>query len=591
MSPNTISPIKSLRWYYSVSLKMARIVPGYTLTLIALTLASQMTLLAASFLPLKAILLIGSPDIPAYFPETLKVLGRDTLFLILSCSTAIAYFLHLTSEKFIKTLTDAGSQSLLANSSKMVLFQEQTFVANRAYLRFTRSLASVVFVAFTIFLLGLLYNDLILAIILLWSALIAGYFLTQATQKTLHKKIQNIINETPSTVASLCFLAAFGFMAYDFLDDDPPQVFAALISLLLTRQLMQRVALLLQDTTQLFAQKLQVSALFFHSHKIPAHTPPDNDGFWEYFGEETKIPLIESILSSVTGDTYTVSSVLWHQVGVHDVAAFEVSAKKQPGSSTRQFLIKIFNTNRSTFAINEATLFAHSNSEHLPTLPFMGAVIMGRFHCHLFEWDSIKKCDPLNTKEPTRQALKRLMCTSPGVDLFKLFSRSHPLIWERLSVQSLHSFSVASNMTCYASSLKAFLDDRANILGLIKGIPLQVANFDIGKDHLLENSSGEIIVSHWGLWSLEPVGAGWPTSPKELERLPFLFEEVKTTRGDMAHISFSLFKLSVLLCALDRFLIRQHFIYAAQLLPDIMNTYHQLTMPVAQETLQCPVSP
>lgn len=585
MQSNTISPLKSLRWYYSVSIKIARIVPGYTLALIALTLVSQMSLLAASFLPLKAIILIGSPDIPGYFPNSWKTFGRENLFIALSFSAVVVYMFHLAAEKLIKYFTETGSQQLLANSSKMILFQEQEHIANRAYLRFTRSLASAAFVSCTILLLGVLYNDLMLTILILWIALIASYFCIKATHKKWHEKFLKIINETPNILASVGFLAAFGFMTFDFLDDNPPEILAALISLLLTRQLMQRVAILAQDTSSLLAQKLQVTALFFHSHRATANINIENDGFWQLLSGGTRDELITTLLRDVTAHTYKVSSVCWHQMGVHDIAAFEISAQRAFSASTRHFLIKIFNTKRSIFAINEATLLADETHSSLPTLPFVGTCVVRGFHCHVFECNSVVKVDPLHTKEPSRLALKSLMSSIPSPPLTKLFSRSHPSLFDRLSPEKLSNFTLATRMTLHATCLDSFLAARKKILSTLKNFPLQIANFDIGKDHLLTHSCGEIRVSHWGLWSVEPVGAGWPTSSKELQQLPFLFEEIRESRCDMAHVSFLQFKLSVLLSALDRFLAKQHFIYAAQLLPEIMNTYYQHVASKQQEVL------
>lgn len=113
------------RWMYSVANKITRIIPGLTLTIILLTLAAQISLLAASFLPLKAIILIGSPNIPSYFPEYLKEFERKDLFLLLCSTAALFYVLYLLSEALIKKLTKLGSERLILNSRKLILFDGQ----------------------------------------------------------------------------------------------------------------------------------------------------------------------------------------------------------------------------------------------------------------------------------------------------------------------------------------------------------------------------------------------------------------------------------------------------------------------------------
>lgn len=575
MHTSNISPLQSMRWYYSVSAKIARIVPGHTLSLILLTLASQLSLLAASFLPLKAIILIGSPSIPEYFPEAWKILGRENLFIGLSVAAITSYFFYLLAEKSIRNLTEAGSGILLANSNKMTLFEGQDNIASRAYLRFTRSLASVVFVTVTFFLLGALYSALMLAICAFWLGLAALFFLMRTTSKLQQEKLLKFINETPNAVASIGFLAAFGFMIYDFLDGSPPEVFTALIGVLLSRQIMHRVAILAHDTNSLIAQHLQLSALFFHAHKVLPHQGSGDASFWSLFEKERQPDWLDTLIYEITGKHFVNFEASWHQTGVHDIAALEVSAQCIPSGNIELFLVKIFNLKRSILAINEATLLAEAIPCNLPTLPFLGAGSISEFHCHLFQWGHFRKFEPLEFKEPTYAILQRMMLTSPPRSLVKLFSRSHPLIWDRLSASKLSHFTLAVSTTKHENHLDAFLASREHILAILRSLPLQVTNVEIGNDHLLADFEGKKFVSHWGAWSLETVGAGWPTSKKELQRLERVFDELQRSRPAMTDVSVHALKLSALMFTFDKLLTKQHFISANLLLPEIMGAYAQ----------------
>lgn len=168
-----MSEVKSVnpnagRWIYSVASKITRNIPGLTFTIIICTLAAQISLLAASYLPLKAIILIGSPSIPSYFPEYFKKFEQKDLFIAL-CIAAIAfYLLYLASESITKKLTILGSEKLVNNSSKLIVFDGQDDVARKAYLRLTRSLAAVVFLTLTIGALGFIYLELSIAVISFW---------------------------------------------------------------------------------------------------------------------------------------------------------------------------------------------------------------------------------------------------------------------------------------------------------------------------------------------------------------------------------------------------------------------------------------
>src|SRR5690625_4438492 len=136
----------TLRWCLSLGAKFIKEVPLRTQWIVLLTLVSQVSMLVASFLPLKVVIMLGSDRIPRYFPDAIRDYDRGQVLTLLS-ALAIAFFvLHNVSERLITTLTRSGSRRLLARSRKMVLFDNQDEIATQAYERFSRALASGVFV-------------------------------------------------------------------------------------------------------------------------------------------------------------------------------------------------------------------------------------------------------------------------------------------------------------------------------------------------------------------------------------------------------------------------------------------------------------
>lgn len=136
----------AIRWILSLSRRLLSVVPGFTLYSVAATLVSQFALLLAFVLPLKVILLLGSEGIPSYFPEQFKLFDRQTLILALSSLAMLLYLVHLFAERLIGVCLAGGARNLLLRSRKMVLFDNQDEVATRGYQRYSRGLASLVFV-------------------------------------------------------------------------------------------------------------------------------------------------------------------------------------------------------------------------------------------------------------------------------------------------------------------------------------------------------------------------------------------------------------------------------------------------------------
>lgn len=569
-------PATPLHWYCSVCVKVVRSVPGHTFLLIVLMLVSQLSLLSAFFLPIKAIILMGSPFIPDYFPTVLAALGRKTLFTYLSIAAIFLYLTHLFAENKIKNLTEHGAKKLIINCAKIIPFENQEDFTTRIFSRLTRSLANTLFITVALVVLGIVYKGLFFALLGICTFAGSVYIFVRPAPTTE-------VLETSNTVASLGFLAAFGFIFYDLLNTTSSNIMKVLIGLLLARQIMQRAAILIQDTHSLMIQHARISNLFFHT---PCLETTDNspDIFWTLLKPDVRHSFISNVISDITGTSYNVIDSQWHQIGIHDIAAFEVTARHTTTEQKHRFLVKLFNSKRKNLAINEAILLANTQHINLPSLPFLGAGSIKHFNCHVFEWITLEKCDPLYIKPPMYSVLKDMMRTLPAINLTELFLHSRPLLWDRLTPQNLSTFELAISTTHDADILQAFMAARTDIMSHLKKLPLQIANFDIHKDHLLSDPQGKLYVSHWGLWSLEPVGAGWPTSKKELQQLHGIFHDLQLSRDDTRHLSFQLFTLSVLLSALDRLVAKQHFISAAKLLPPIMAAYAQETAPQQQES-------
>lgn len=196
-------PATPLHWYCSVCVKVVGSVPGHTFLLIVLMLVSQLSLLSAFFLPIKAIILMGSPFIPDYFPAALASLGRKTLFTYLSIAAIFLYLTHLLAENKIKSFTERGAQQLIVNCANMIPFEDQENLTTRTFSRLTRSLANTLFITAALMVLGIMYKGLFFALLGICAFAGSVYIFVRPAPTTE-------VLEIPNTVASLGFLAAFG---------------------------------------------------------------------------------------------------------------------------------------------------------------------------------------------------------------------------------------------------------------------------------------------------------------------------------------------------------------------------------------------
>jgi len=582
MSEVSITNANSGRWIYSVASKITRNIPGLTFIIIICTLAAQISLLAASYLPLKAIILIGSPSIPSYFPEYFKEFDQKTLFVALCIAAVAFYLLYLASESVTKKLTILGSEKLVSNSSKLIVFDGQDDVARKAYFRLTRSLAAVVFLALTIAALGFIYLELTIAVISFWLCMGIAAKAKVTLQKESPAPASEGTHELINSLGSLGFLAAFCYLAFDLLSDTPPSLLPAIIGVLLTRQIMQRATLLIQDIILLKEQRLQISALFFNGHKLTGETKPKSTKFWSVFTQNQLDSWVPALIQDITDKNYKNHRVNWHQSGVHDVFAVEVKSTCAQGTEDI-YLLKVFNTTRSTLAINEATLLSEPHVRNLQTLPFVHATVLEGFHCHVFRAEHLNKIPAIEYGTHQLELSKLLMRSIPSQALIQKYTRSRPLLWDRLSDSAVSNLGEALEITAHQRVFKEFIQSIDSIRHLLRTLPLHVCNSQVGKDQIFISDNGTLKASYWGNWSLEPVGASFQISKKLDPMLVELLVDLKEHRTDMQEVTVLHLRFSALCFQLDQLLIRQNYLSAAELLCEITELASELNQPVSKE--------
>ena len=449
----------ALRWYLSVGAKLFRVVPKDTSAVVFATLASQFFLLVAFFLPLKVLILIGRPDIPAYFPQAWQTVERDNLIITLTAGTAGFYLLHLLAEKIIVLFSKKGANRLLEKSKKIGIFKNQNDIAIRAYHRYSRSLASLVFAGLSFSFIGVLYFRLVLVIL----AYVAIVFVLISLVFTFINKLRAKLSADTAALAKVLgavgFLLVFTFMVADFITNRPPNRITAIICLLLVRQLMLRLAGFVVDIDALFSKRLHIDVLFFHGKKFAAELSQRDYNFW-------------SLLEMPYRDEW-VTSVL------REVVALEFKIKRQ-------------------------------------------------------------------------EIATRLLLYPPPKKLLKRYSRSRPLLGQRLNCEIIALLRLVTSNSKQLEQLAVLEKNLPLIQDRLRSLPTQIVNLDMRSCQLKCSESSDALLIHWGRWSIEPVGAGWPVpnrpvADKHLNQLAAVVAQAKKEREDLIPVIDTDIKLAALM--------------------------------------------
>lgn len=559
---NTLTSVA--RWCLSLGAKFTQVVPKRTAFIVVCTLVSQISTLLASLLPLKVIIMLGSDSVPRYFPGFLLELDRNVILALLASSAIGFFILHQLAEVAIRVFTASGSRVLLSKSHKMELFNNQQDIAESAYQRFSRALAGGVFVAIAGSAMLWFYPKMALfisAYVLL--CFLYLYFAIKYNDK-LKDSIQTYLPKQVSFFSSIAVFVAFAALVLDFMFFTPPSVIIAIISFLLSRQLLTRLAGFINDFYSLSLQRVRLDAIFFHGKVLLPQHNKGQQKFWEILQAEQRAEWLPALLQEFIEDVKEIESCEWHQLAANGIAAFKVSV------NGKSYLVKIYDTNRTTQAKHEATLMA-AEVAGLPALQWVGASQILTFHCLLYSMPEGVVVERKEFKEQSDAFRTCLLGLELPRDLVDLYTRSKPQLDQRLDSELLERMALAATTAEQLQQLSAITEALPEILSLLRRLPLTMVSGNIVYPNLWLVNDDISLLTHWGNWSLEPVGSDWPNLPAQLENMPVVLEQVRNNTKRLADISDAEIELCALLSALEQTCNRQQLTQGWELVPEIIS--------------------
>ncbi|WP_146232430.1 MULTISPECIES: hypothetical protein [unclassified Pseudomonas] len=553
-----------LRWSFSLGKKFLRKAPLHTVSVQFIYIFSQLLLLLAFFLPLKAIIVLSSGGIPSYFPEFLKAYAQDTVVIWLSLSSLVAFAAHLTFELVATKITAAGARLLIIRTKKIVLFDNQDFIAVNAYSKFTRGLSELLFFLISVAILcaiyPLIFSLVSTSIIVFYTFTCLAYNTSSKARSALTTHHQAILN----SISGFVFLVVFFGIIGDFLYFHPPSAFMAIISLLLIRQALQRLVGFSTKLILLRSQHSRVSALFFHNQPLLLENTQKSDKIHALFSPEQRERWIPQVLSPLFKTAFTVEGVKNFQLGHPDIYCYEVDCHSE--NTVKTYIIKLFDESRTYPAAQESALIAQFKD--LPCPPLRETGKLQNVTYHIFEWSKECKMTGREYNQGTLTLLGDLMKLTPPKSLLNKYERSKSYLESRLNSEMLESL----KLYAVTAEDQKNIEQLAGSLGSIKlnlsKLPRQLIVLDLNTDSLLKKETGELSVIHWGNWLLEPAGTYWPLTAHS--KLLECTQEAQGIRSDAQSLSSDGTILASYMFSFERHIIRRDYQAALNLIPDIL---------------------
>lgn len=496
----------TLRWSVSLGAKFFRVVPFYTSVIVMLTLVVQLSTVLSSFLPLKVIILLGSERMPHYFPPSFQALGRDTLVVLLSVATIGFFLLTLLASKLIDVVTARASETLLAKSHKLTLFENQDEVAASGYQRYSSALAGLVFVGLALVGIGYFYPSMSLAVSGYIASVFLLFLLLARFLSGFSDYLEDKLSYFVSLTSNLGFFFVFAYLVLEFVLWTPPGFIIVVVSLLLSRQIFSRINGFVMGVYGLNKQKQKLNALFFHGKQlISSPVGSKQKNIWTFLHPEVRdswlIPLLAEIEEPLAyADTVKLS---WMDSSQPDTPHLLVTCE----SKGRFFLVKLYEKNRTALAKHEATLLLDPPSG-LPSPRLLLVTGLEKLVCHVYELEVGLLMTNKASKYASQQLSYQLALVSSPAGLENRYLRSKPLITERLTSSLVDKVKVATNDLCQLIIVDQFIAELPEIESRLGKLPLAIVNPNLIHGIWLEDEGRSQVAVNWEKWSLEPLGAG-----------------------------------------------------------------------------------
>ncbi|WP_439253955.1 hypothetical protein [Pseudomonas monteilii] len=566
----------TIGWCISLGVKFVRVVPIITLLVQISTLASQIFLLLAFFLPLKVIILLGSEKTPAYFPSILHTLEKDHLIYALTAAAALCYVAYLIAELATALLCRKGTQTLLARTSKLNLFENQDKIATNAYSRFNRAMAGAAFFSLSALALLYVYPSLFLAIcsylVVAGCFCVLAYNHVKKIRESFHQHYGPILN----ALAATGFLLSFFFLVTDFLYYQHTKIFNAVIAVLIMRQGLQRLSSMILDVIGLRIQHRQVNALFYQSQPL-IELRPQSNGLEYILDADNREKWLRSLLEALNLEATENYQMHWHQVGFADIYAFTLQLGEHSEADT--LLVKVFGSNISSSALQERTLLI--TQPGLPGLPFVGYYKVSNIDCHVYKFEASEKLQGgRKIGEGILAIAQKLLLLEPSADLITQFTRTRLYLEQRLEEATINALRLACINEEDTRNVERIIDNLPSITRHLAELPRQIVPLDITNNTILASPSSGYVLSHWSNWRIEAIGCSWPVAQKDA-----LFETLSATDERHALASADPHKvwMAALMYMLERHIVRKDYSAALALTPDIVNCIEIFDTPAALE--------
>ena len=496
-------------WTARILRQFLRVRPGATLLVIASTGLADIARLLAIFIPLKAILLAGSPGVPRYFPF-IDPDEKMAWVVGFAVGAFAAYSLTLLLDAIAARWSRDAGLEILEGANQMSLHARQDDEAQQVFADFSGIIAAGLFIAVGALLLAWINPALILFFTL---AVLALFGFTAWALRTsalppppLKAWITQRTGQYLAILYSLTFLGGFLVILAPFVLGGGGNILIALLGIILSRQMLSHLSSMAKDAVSLQQKRERIDPLVFRSiHLRSDQQTPIAVTLQAVFAKDRRQRRSREELvraAPLQGEL----AVYWSDSTLSRVKTLTLIEQDSQGQPLRHFQQQIFPPRQTDQLDNEAFLFGHVTRKRLSAPELLVSFEEADFRCQICTYGVGEPVSEKEWPEIRDGLLHQVWSYVPTKAMVRSYKRSRPLLPERLNPALSRRLAVATDTPEEAELLARWQADLPSIQEQLKMQPLALHNPDLNRANVVRAGEDHLIVA-WGRWVLEPLGA------------------------------------------------------------------------------------
>lgn len=507
------STVNTISWANSVLGEFIRVRPWTTISVLFTAALGRIFNLAAFFLPLKVILLVGSEGVPRYFQGFIQPEDRDAWIIAIAVAAILSYVFYLMLERLSVIASESASQDVLKGANVLTIFNTQDDIARDAYSKICSIYSSLLFVL-VIGAIGAWFNPwfflVVLALIVL-EYLLTSFFVRGSelhTKGTIKGYVIFNLGGYLQILSSVTFLASFMYMLLAFLEGQMTNILIAILSILIARQSLGALAVSIKQLADLKRTEQRINTLVFRHEKLKKQAPGELVALAHYFVEQNPLKVLAQLAHSNRVDV-SLHSIEWGDPKVQGIYNFSVYSNATEEGALARSELQVFSPSRTQLRRNEELLFSYLDRKVLAAPPLKLKGDLPPFSIQLVGENIGRSMPKRGWPEVFKELLFRIKGLQPPQGLVDAYAMSKPLLGDRINSELLSRLEVAVQNDGDRQLLDASYAMLEEIQSRLSALPLCIDNPDLTRGKVVsDGKEEEKRIMNWGRWELAPLGAG-----------------------------------------------------------------------------------